>query len=68
MKRTEVPQSIFDGDFLICIIAAMRSMIKVNYLFGSTDITNFGLLGRVVKVAATTSHGLFIIYNQLTAC
>ena len=33
-------------------------MMRLDNLFGSNDITNFGLLGGVVKVAVTISNNL----------
>ena len=46
------------GIFVIVLIAPMRSMIRVDDLFGSSDITKYGLFGGVVKVAVTISSNL----------
>ena len=51
------------GIFVIVLIAAMRSMIRVDGLFGLTDITNFGLFGGAVKLTVTiSSNVLFLVF------
>ena len=44
------------GIFVVVLIGPMRSMIRVDNLFGSTDITISGLFGGVVKGIATISN------------
>ena len=52
------------GIFVIIQIAAMRSLFRLDYLFGSTDITNFVLFIGVVKVTVKISNNLlFVVWH-----